>query len=875
MAILYILRSSARLAFCLTFFMSLGVGAGWAQLSVLTQHNDNSRTGANLNETSLNTSNVNVATFGKLFGMPVDGFVFAQPLYMPSVNIPNSGTHNVLFVATAHDSVYAFDADTGVQLWQKSLGTPVPENVIANGNILVEVGIIGTPVIDPSTSTLYVVAKTYENSVQIFRLHALDILNQGAEKLGGPIQIAAQYPGSAVPNDGAGHVQFVAAKENQRPALTLVNGVVYVAFASHGDHTPYHGWVLAYSAANLQQLATYNTTPNGGEGGIWMCGQGLVADSNNNIYCLTGNSAQTTENSVGDYGESFLKLSLSGNALSVLDFFKPHNYDSLNAGDTDLGSGGPVAIPGTAYIVGGGKQGLLYLVNTNDMGKLQSTTDRVVQEFQADNGLWGSPVFWNNPSAPRLYVWGVNDSLKAFTYNSTIGKFNTPFSAASSVKTPNSSGGDPCGALSVSSNQSVAGTGIVWATIPLADPDHTTVHGKLYAFDATNVAKELWDSGQNAFRDDYGNFAKFVPPTIANGKVYVATDSYQVCAYGLNPPAPVWRHTDITALATAPPAAGDPAGYVFGSEFVVYRGTDNHVHQLFATSNQGQWSHVDLTAITNAPLAVSNPSGYVNAGQLVVYRGTDNDIHQLYTANNGTQWAHVDLSMLTGAPPAAGDPFGFPRDPAGRQLVDYKGTDGHIHQLWINSTGRWVHTDLTALANAPLSAGDPFEYLRASTHQIIAFRGIDSHIHQLYTSNGQWLHADISAIVGAPAAASDATGYVFGDQIMDYRGADNHIHQLFKSSTQWVQADLTSLAGAPLATGDPFGYAFSSQLAVYNGTNGDIDQLFNNGTQWAYTDLSVSTGAPPSAGDPFVYIFSNQVVVYRGVDGDIHLLFVQ
>jgi hypothetical protein len=571
MPILYILlRSSARLAFCLTLLMSIGVGAGRAQVSVLTQHNDNSRTGANLNETILNTSNVNVSTFGKLFVMPVDGFVYAQPLYMPGVNMPNSGTHNVLLVATAHDSVYAFDADSGAQLWQKSLGVPVPSSVINTPNIQVEVGIISTPVVDPSTNTLYVVAKTYENSVQIFRLHALDILNQGAEKLGGPIQITALYNGSAIPNDGAGHVQFVAAKENQRAALTLVHGVVYVAFASHEDYTPYHGWVLAYSTANLQQIATYNTTPNGGEGGIWMSGQGLVADSNNNVYCLTGNSTQATENSVGDYGESFLKLALSGNALSVLDFFKPSNYDFLNVNDVDLGSGGAVGIPGTTYIVGGGKQGLLYLVNTNAMGKLQPT-DQVVQEFQANNGLWGSPVFWNNSSAPTLYVWGRSDSLKAFTYNQTTAKFNTPFAAASSVKTPTSSG-DPCGALSVSSNQSVAGSGIVWATIPLADPDHTTVHGRLYAFDATNVSKELWDSGQSAARDDYGNFAKFCPPTVANGKVYVATDSFQVCAYGLNPPAatPKFKIGDNVTTTTTSTAGvnirSTPAGTIIGQQ---------------------------------------------------------------------------------------------------------------------------------------------------------------------------------------------------------------------------------------------------------------------------------------------------------------------
>jgi hypothetical protein len=860
----------------LTFLMYLCVAAGWAQVRVLTQHNDTSRTGANLNEVRLNTSNVNVSTFGKLFSMPVDGFVFAQPLYLPEVNMPGIGTHNILFVATAHDSVYAFDADTGTQLWQTSLGTPVPESVVGNANILIEVGIISTPVIDPSTNTLYVEAKTYENSVQIFRLHALDILNQGAEKLGGPIQIAAQYPGSGVPNDGAGHVLFVAAKENQRAALTLVNGVVYMAFASHGDHDPYHGWVLAYSAANLQQLASYNTTPNGGEGGIWMSGQGLVADSNNNIYLITGNSAQATENRVGDYGNSFVKLGLSGNALSVLDYFKAHNYDALNTGDLDLGSGGPVAIPGTAYIVGGGKQGLLYVVNTNDMGKLQPTSDRVVQEFQADNGLWGSPVFWNNSSAPTLYVWGVNDSLKAFGYNFTTGKFNTPFASASSVKTPSSGGGDPCGALSISSNQSVAGSGIVWATIPLADPDSTTVHGELYAFDATNVTKELWDSGQNPARDDYGNFAKFCPPTVVNGKVYVATDSLQVCAYGLNPPTPVWHHIDISALATAPPAAGDPAGYVFGSEFVVYRGTDNHVHQLFAIANQGSWSHVDLTALTNAPLAVGNPSGYVKGTQQVVYRGTDNGIHQL--SKNGAQWAYSDLSVLTSAPAAAGDPFGS-LTPGGNQLVDYKGTDGHIHQLYI-SNGHWVHVDLTAVTGAPSSGGDPFEYLNG-IGQIVPFRGVDSDIHQLYTinKNTQWVQMDVSAVVHAPAAAGDPFGSLTpgGNQILDYTGTDGHMHQLYISNGHWVHVDITAVTGAPLSGGDPFEYLNGiSQIVPFKGVDSDIHQLstINNNTKWVHTDLSNSAGAPPSAGDPFAYIFGDQDVVYRGTDGDIHLLFL-
>jgi outer membrane protein assembly factor BamB len=880
--LLYFLsRPWARLALCLTFLLYLGVGPAWAQVSVLTQHNNNSRTGANLNETTLTTANVNASNFGKLFSMSVDGFVYAQPLYLPSVNLPNLSIHNVLFVATAHNSVYAFDADTGAQLWKVSLGTPVPSSVINTPAIQVEVGIISTPVIDSSTNTLYVVPKTYENSVQIYRLHALDILT-GAEKLGGPKQIAAHYPGSGDPGAGdpvvGGQVQFDTAMQLQRSAVTLVNGVIYLAFASHEDYPPYHGWVLAYNAANLQQVATYNDTPNSLRGGIWMSGQGLVADNDNNVYLISGNSRRPLENAAGDYGQSFVKLGLSGNALSVIDYFKPFNYDALNTTDVDLGSGGPVAIPGTVYIVGGGKQGLLYLVNTTTglMGELNSTSDKVVQEFQADNGLWGSPVFWNNPSAPTLYVWGVNDSLKAFRYNFSTGKFNTTVAAASSIKTPN--GDDPCGALSVSSNQSLAGTGILWATIPLADPAHATVQGKLYAFDATNVGKELWDSGQNALRDDYGNFAKFVPPTVANGKVYIATDSEQVCVYGLNPPAAVWHHRDISALATAPPAAGDPSGYVLGSEVVVYRGTDNHVYAIFGAANQGPWSHADLTALTNAPLAAGNPFGFVHGAQAVVYRGTDNDIHHLYTVNNNTQWAQEDLTKLAGAPTAAGDPFALPSGPSGRQIITYRDTNGNVQVLWSNGPGAWAHSDLTSLTNAPLSAGDPWEYIKGSNTQIVPFRAaVDSHIHALYTinNNSQWTQLDVSGSAQAPLAASDPIGYVFGTQYMDYRGADNHIHQLFVPGTAWVTADLTNIAGAPLATGDPFGYVASSPLIVYKDTNNDIDELFGSGTQWAFADLSKSAGAPPSAGDPFAYTFGNQVVVYRGTDGHIHLLSPQ
>jgi hypothetical protein len=490
--------------------------------NVLTQHNDLGRSGANPNETILATGNVNVNAFGKLFSLPIDGFTFAQPLYDSSVAIPNRGTHNILYVATAHDSVYAFDADSGTLYWHVSLGTPVPSSVIGTQNILVEVGIISTPVIDPGSGTLYVVAKTYENGTQIFRLHALDI-QSGAEKFGGPVAIAASVPGSGAQSSG-GTVPFVASQENQRAALSLVNGIVYLAFASHEDYDPYHGWLLGYQAGTLQQVQVFNVTPNSGEGAIWMGGQGLVADSANNLYVITANSTRSTENASLDYGQSFLKLVPSGNSLTVADYFKPNSYDYDNANDLDVGSSGALSIPGTSYIAGGSKSGMLYLVDTNKMGKLNTSSDQVVQEFQADNGLWGSPAFWNN----TLYVWGVSEPLMAYPF--TNGLFSTTPSSKGAYSTP---GGVTSGTVSVSSNGAIAGTGIVWATAPSADPDHATVGGNLYAYDAANLSHLLWSSAQNSSRDGYGNYAKYVSPTVANGKVYVGTDSGLVAVYGL------------------------------------------------------------------------------------------------------------------------------------------------------------------------------------------------------------------------------------------------------------------------------------------------------------------------------------------------------
>lgn len=512
---------------------------------MLTHHNDNSRTGANLSETTLNTSNVNVNTFGKLFTRSVDGQIYAQPLYVPNVAIPGQGTHNVVYVATMHDSVYAFDADSATAtapLWRVTMGTPRPSGFPtrygANADIQVEIGILPTPVIDASTNTMYVAAYTQDSSSGPYhwKLHALDI-GSGAEKFNGPVEIGASVSGTGDGSSG-GVVTFNPTYQNLRPALTLSGGVVYIASASFQDTNPYHGWVIGYNASNLSRVSAFNTTPNGDEGGLWMAGEGLTVDGSGNLYCLTANGASTVKSGGNGYSEAFVKLSPS---LSPLDYFMPFNADSLNAGDTDLGASGVLGIPGTGLVLGGGKQGILYLVNTSNMGRYNSSSNNVVQQWQAINTsqsgshhVHGTPVYYSGSGGAHVYVWGENDYLRAYAFNGST--FNTTASSRSSMLSPQMNSGMPGGFLSVSANGTSAGTGIVWASTPYnGDAGHNTVAGILRAFDANDVSRELWNSNQNSGRDSVGNFAKYTPPTVANGKVYAATFSNTLAVYGIIP----------------------------------------------------------------------------------------------------------------------------------------------------------------------------------------------------------------------------------------------------------------------------------------------------------------------------------------------------
>jgi hypothetical protein len=489
-------------------FFRLGPGSllaaisftAFGQVNVLTQHNDNSRSGSNIQETILTTANVNQSQFGKLFTESVDGQVYAQPLYVSALNIAG-GTHNVVYVCTEHNSVYAFDANTGgAALWHVNLGTSVTDQNCSN--IAPEIGITGTPVIDLTTNTLYLDAKTEVGANHFHTLHALD-LGTGAEKFGAPVTISATVSG----------VTFNPFTQAQRPGLLLLNGVVYLGYASHCDAGVYNGWLLGYRAgpSTISQVAVFCTTPTGSDGGIWASGMGPAADASGFIYVETGNGSW---DGVSNFGDSFIKFSTVG-GLSVADWFTPHNQAALDSADLDIGSGGPVLVP-PHYVVGLSKSGVMYLCDQNNMGHFNATTDSCLQVFSATavtTSVGTSPVYWNGPSKQYLFIASGNDTAKSYQFTGTSIN-TTPLGQGSVVS-------GHAGGTSLSSNGTA--NGILWTI---------TSDSVLRAYDAVNFPTELWDSSQNSGRDAMGTYVKFAAPMIANGMVYVGTTN-QLVAYGL------------------------------------------------------------------------------------------------------------------------------------------------------------------------------------------------------------------------------------------------------------------------------------------------------------------------------------------------------
>lgn len=507
-----------------------------AQPNVLTYHNDVHRTGQNLAETTLTTSNVTSATFGKLFLVTLDGVVDAQPLYVAGVSIPNQGTHNVLIVATENDSLYALDADTGAQLWKVSLLATgeTPSDDRGCSQVTPTIGITSTPVIALKAGTtegaIYAVAMSKDASGNYHqRLHRRSLAAGAA--LTAAVEVTAQYPGNGEDSSG-GYVMFDPAQYKERSGLLQLNGVIYLAWASHCDIQPYTGWVMGYNGTTLAQTSVINVTPNGpgGEGAIWGAGAGLAADSNGYIYFLDANGTfDTTLNSQGfptngDFGNAFIKLSTAGNQLTVADYFTMYNTVAESDADEDLGSGGALILPdmtdanGTVQhlAIGAGKDSNIYLVNTNNMGKFSPTGDSAIyQELDGalPGGIWSMPAYYQG----RVYFGAVGGPIRAFQ-----------FSKALLSPTPTSTTGTtfpyPGATPSISANGTK--NGILWAV-------ENNSPAVMHAYLASNLSQELYNTSQAAGgRDQFGNGNKFMAPTIANGKVYVGTPS-GVAAFGL------------------------------------------------------------------------------------------------------------------------------------------------------------------------------------------------------------------------------------------------------------------------------------------------------------------------------------------------------
>jgi hypothetical protein len=499
---------------------------------VLGWHNDTGVTGQNLKETTLATANVNQNTFGKLFSYALDDQAYAQPLYVANVTFPGAGQHNVVYVATESNTVYAFDADgnTPTPLWKQSLMVPGASPVDGSktgagigGPITPNVGITGTPVIDGSTGTLYVVSVTQESGGQVHRLHALDI-SSGNEKFGGPVIIQASVAGSGAGSSN-GQISFDPTLELQRSALAQVNGVVYIAWASYQDFGNYHGWIIGYDSSTLQQVRVWNATPNGRAGGIWMAGARLSSDSSGNLFVAIGNGTFDAHNGGQDYGDSFVKLSPNGNGFTVADYFTPFDEANLSASDIDLGSSGLTLLPdqpgSVAHLcVSAGKAGKIYLVDRDNMGKFQSGSDnQIVQSIPNAVGTlpgdndFSTAAFWNG----SIYFIGNHDVLKQFQLNNGQ-LLTTPISAGTHVY------GYPGGNMSVSSNGT--SNGILWSI-------EASGINVLHAYDATDVSKELYNSSQaGGGRDHFGTAIRFTVPTVVNGKVYVAGGS-ELAVFGL------------------------------------------------------------------------------------------------------------------------------------------------------------------------------------------------------------------------------------------------------------------------------------------------------------------------------------------------------
>ena len=632
-------------------------GRATAQVNVLTAHNDIARTGQNLNETILTPYTVNSAQFGKLFSRSIVGGAYAQPLYVSQLAIPGKGTHNVVFVATDGDRVYAFDADSNggadaTPLWSVSLLT----NTAPAGTYGLNLGVFGTPVIDLSTNTMYLASSETQGTGDIFRLHALDITT-GAEKFGAPVVIQGSVPGTGSGSSG-GVLAFDPSLHNQRPGLLLLNGVVYVGFGSVSDNGAWHGWVFSYNAATLQQIDIYCTSPNGSGGGIWMGGSGLAAEVNNpsnpygRMFIVTGNgsyAASTPYTNTMTYSMSVMDLDLTGGVMTVKDEFTPWNEAQLDSRDGDLGSGGAVLLPKQTLASGQtlsplvqmGKNGLIHILDRNNLGGFNSP-DQVVQELQTPEfgpnnwgkGIWGSPAYWNN----NLYFGGAQYATVGSREGSTFDAYS--FVNGQMSTAPTSSSAElfayPGPTPSISANGTSGA--IAWAL--KTDVYVNQAPAILFAYDATNLANVLYESDTNATRDAAGKAVKFTTPTVANGKVYVGGNG-QLTVYGLlstptvatptfNPPSEMFTGSLQVAIADATPGAQ------------IYYTTDGSPPTVGSTPYTGP-----ITVTSNETIsAIASETNFVQSASVAAtYAATQDAANPVFSLSSGTYAGSQTLTI--------------------------------------------------------------------------------------------------------------------------------------------------------------------------------------------------------------------------------------
>ncbi|MGN6518724.1 MAG: COG1470 family protein, partial [Dokdonella sp.] len=813
MATLFATRCSGALILAASTTLSA------APIDVTSERYGAARLGANLDESVLTTANVDANTFGKLWAYPVSGSVYAQPLYVRNVAIPGQGVHDVLYVATMNDIVYAFDANSpsAAPLLTLDITSQVPGSTAIpildilgyNDNIIGNVGIESTPAIDVATNTMYLVARTREpgancgpvNPTYCQRLHALDITTLD-ERPGSPVVLGGSVPGSGNGSVG-GMLAFNPKTQDQRASLAIADGRVFIAWGAHSDQFAYHGWVMVHDATTLQRTAIWTSTPDGtafNGGGIWMAGRAPAVDADGNVYYMTGNG---TYDGVRNFGESFVKFGPTPDT-PMLDWFTPSVYQELNQADADLGGSGPILLPGTDLIVGAGKSGVFYVTYTTSLGHESAGDANIVQVFS--NGgqqIKGGPVYWNRAGGvgPWMYVWSDSQSpMKAYHFNAAAGTFDTTPASQSTLFSNNGSAG---GVLTLSANGSTPGTGVLWSSMAFSgsDPNSGVHPGVLRAVDADDLTHELWNSEQNPARDRMGNWPKFSPPTVVGGRVYMASfpgdgvGAATVSTYGLLPTA------DFT-LAASPrnPGAQPGDSVVFAITTRALQGYAGTLHLDVSGLPPGataSFAENDVPAGGSTTLTVHTPLSFTADADLVIGASDGTLAHEdtvglhasAVTAGTGTisidfvgTGAPMDARETAGAVPAVNwNPLAGSSGHA-IALVDETGTATGATVDW-SAAGAWK----TAIADAPGDFRMMDGYLSATATPVtVAVSGLPDdpagyYVHVYADSDNP--HAPSTASCSLAAAGAmphaidivDASGTDFdGHYVPAGNGPGNH-----------------------------------------------------------------------------------------------------